>query len=64
MQSDTVSDQFSLKYFMVGGIVTLLLLVHSSGNNVQDWMKEETITAIDAKVHPVKFFQLDSSLQL
>lgn len=64
VQSDTVSDQFSVKHFMMGDIVIPLLIVHSLANNVQDWMKEETSTAIDAEVHPVKFFQLDSSLQL
>lgn len=57
MQSDTVSDHFSFKHFLMGGIVIPLLIVHSLVNNVQDWMKEETSTAIDAEVHPVKYFQ-------
>lgn len=64
MQSDTVSEQFLFKHFMMGGIFIPLLIVHSLANEVQDWMKEETSTAIDAEVHPEKFFQLDSSLQL
>lgn len=64
MQSDTVSEQFIFKHFMMGGIVIPLIIVHNLANNVQDWMKEETSTAIDAEVHHMKFFQLDSSLQL
>lgn len=58
MQSDTVSEQFSFKHFMMGGIVIPLLIVHSLGNEVQDWMKEETSTAIDTEVHPENFFSI------
>lgn len=56
MQSDTVSEQFSFKHFMMGVIVIPLFIVHSLDNEVQDWMKEETSTAIDTEVHPEKFF--------